>query len=228
MKILITAGNTQSPIDSVRCITNIFTGRTGAAIAHEASRRGHHVTIATSHPETITSSSIQICPYRIYEDLESVLQKELTPIDSFDVIIMAAAINDYHVEGAYSLANSAVFDASRNRLNGDLKPMHDPKIRGNHPELWLRLVPAPKLIDRIRRDWGFQGTLVKFKLEVNVTDDQLLKIAEDSRKQSQANWLVANTLEGKNDWAYLLGEHASPLKVDRSQLASCLLDKITT
>jgi len=37
----------------VRCITNIFTGRTGASIALEAYRRGHQVTLATSHPEVI-------------------------------------------------------------------------------------------------------------------------------------------------------------------------------
>ncbi|MFO0803298.1 MAG: phosphopantothenoylcysteine decarboxylase [Gemmataceae bacterium] len=29
MKVLVTAGNTQSPLDRVRCITNIFSGRTG-------------------------------------------------------------------------------------------------------------------------------------------------------------------------------------------------------
>ena len=33
MKLFITAGNTQVAIDRVRCLTNIFTGRTGAGIA---------------------------------------------------------------------------------------------------------------------------------------------------------------------------------------------------
>ena len=51
MNFLVTAGNTQSPIDRVRCITNIFTGRTGAAVARTAWGRGHTVTLATSHPE---------------------------------------------------------------------------------------------------------------------------------------------------------------------------------
>ncbi|GIW80734.1 MAG: hypothetical protein KatS3mg105_2541 [Gemmatales bacterium] len=36
MKILITAGNTLAPVDRVRCLTNIFTGRTGALVALEA------------------------------------------------------------------------------------------------------------------------------------------------------------------------------------------------
>ena len=39
MKILVTAGNTQTPIDRVRSITNIFSGRTGARIAARAFNR---------------------------------------------------------------------------------------------------------------------------------------------------------------------------------------------
>jgi hypothetical protein len=51
VKILVTAGNTQTDIDRVRCITNVFSGRTGAQIAAEAFERGHAVSLLTSHPE---------------------------------------------------------------------------------------------------------------------------------------------------------------------------------
>ena len=47
MNILVTAGNTQTQIDRVRCITNIFSGRTGARVAAEADSRGHTVTLLT-------------------------------------------------------------------------------------------------------------------------------------------------------------------------------------
>src|SRR5262249_54023479 len=53
MNILVTAGNTLVPIDKVRCITNIFTGKTGAAIALHAHGRGHAVTLLSSHPEAL-------------------------------------------------------------------------------------------------------------------------------------------------------------------------------
>ena len=36
MNILITAGNTHAPIDRLRVITNVFTGRTGAHLARTA------------------------------------------------------------------------------------------------------------------------------------------------------------------------------------------------
>ncbi len=61
----------------------------------------------------------------------------------------------------------------------------------------------PKLIDCIRRDWGFRGLLVKFKLEVGVRDEQLIAVAERSRIHSDADLMVANTLEGASEWAFL-------------------------
>ena len=54
MNVLVTAGNTQTPVDRVRVITNIFTGRTGATIAAAAFDRGHRVTLLTSHPKVLT------------------------------------------------------------------------------------------------------------------------------------------------------------------------------
>ena len=99
------------------------------------------------------------------------------------------------------------------------------KIKSDEPELWLRLVLAPKLVDKIRCDWSFRGILVKFKLEVEISDADLLAIAESSRRHSAADWMVANTLEGTADWA-LLGNAAGYKKVTRHELAGALLDAI--
>ncbi|MBI1831536.1 MAG: bifunctional phosphopantothenoylcysteine decarboxylase/phosphopantothenate synthase, partial [Planctomycetes bacterium] len=82
MRIFVTAGNTQTPIDRVRCITNIFTGRTGAAIALEAYRRGHAVALATSHPEVIASppsdaARWDCCTYRTFEELDVLMARHI-------------------------------------------------------------------------------------------------------------------------------------------------------
>ena len=75
MNILVTAGNTQTPVDKVRCITNVFTGRTGARIALEAHRRGHAVTLLTSHPEVIEHPKDRwaVRRYRTFQDLYNVM-----------------------------------------------------------------------------------------------------------------------------------------------------------
>src|SRR5215813_11234695 len=95
MRVLVTAGNTQTPIDRVRCLTNIFTGRTGAQIATAAAERGHVVTFFTSHPETVTVSKLlQVQTYRTFDDLHALMAGAI-PGKNFDSIVHAAAVGDY-------------------------------------------------------------------------------------------------------------------------------------
>ena len=237
MNIFVTAGNTQTPVDRVRCITNIFSGKTGARIAVEAFGRGHTVTLATSHPEVLenlpskaprTEPNFVVKPYRTYEDLEAIMAGEIGS-DRYDAVIHAAAVNDYHVAGVYSLAPGTSFDATRMTLTGkpvQLRDVSGGKVIGNLNEVWLRMVPAAKLVDRIRTDWKFEGTLVKFKLEVGVTVPKLLEIGERSRVQSRANWLVANRLEDYKRVAYLLGDSIHPRNIDRDQLPATLIQTL--
>jgi|YNPMSStandDraft_1061717.scaffolds.fasta_scaffold06336_3 phosphopantothenate-cysteine ligase/phosphopantothenoylcysteine decarboxylase/phosphopantothenate--cysteine ligase len=215
MHLLVTAGNTHTPIDQVRVITNIFTGRTGAAIAVMAHRRGHHVTLLTSCPEVLADWSPptsedprwHLHTYRSFTDLENLLAR-LVPSGSFQAIIHAAAVSDYRVEGVYVPSASSPLGQ---KLTGG-------KIPSSYPELWVRLVPTPKLIDRFRPDWHFRGWLVKFKLEVGCSEEELLRRAETARRQSQADLLVANRLEDLPRWAWLGPVHGRYHRVERTEL----------
>jgi phosphopantothenate-cysteine ligase/phosphopantothenoylcysteine decarboxylase/phosphopantothenate--cysteine ligase len=203
----------------VRCITNIFTGRTGARVAVEAHRRGHAVTLLTSHPEVIDEPPFdparwRVVPYRTYDDLDR-LMGELIPTGGFDAVIHAAAVSDYAVAGVYA---TPAPDGARVDVAG--------KIKSHHDELWLRLVPTAKLVDKVRGEWGFRGVLVKFKLEVGVTEAELLDVAERSRIQSSADAMVANAFETRHQWAYL-GVHGGPYqRLTRAELAPRLLAAI--
>ena len=221
MRIFVTAGNTQAPIDRVRCITNIFTGRTGAGIALEAYRRGHQVTLATSHPQVIIATDLdpqrwQCHAYRTFDDLDALMARHIAHLQQ-DAVVHCAAVGDYHAAGVFAPAPGAPFDPST------MRDCSAEKIKSDEPELWLRLVRAPKLVDKIRTEWGYRGILVKFKLEVGTTEDALLARAESSRQKSKADWMVANTLEGSADWA-LVGNDRGYRKVTRAQLAGALLD----
>ena len=90
--------------------------------------------------------------------------------------------------------------------------------------MWVRLVRAPKLVDRIRQPWGFAGILVKFKLEVGIGETELLQVAEASRKKSSADLMVANTLDGARHWA-LLGPRQNGIydRVTRRELSDRLV-----
>src|SRR6266487_1482241 len=110
MHFLVTAGNTQTPVDRVRCITNIFSGRTGARIAARAFDRGHSVALLASHPEVLadfpsvrhrSEPDFRVRNYRTFDDLESALREEITR-GRFDVVIHAAAVSDYRVAGVFT------------------------------------------------------------------------------------------------------------------------------
>ena len=230
MNLLVTAGNTQAPIDRVRCITNIFTGRTGAHLALTAWQRGHRVTLLTSHPETAANPDAddrwQVRPYRTFDDLAGLMETEIARGD-LDGIFHDAAVSDYLFAGVYARDSETTF--ANDRWLGEKPGMIDRtatagKVKSDEPELWMRLVRAPKLVDRIREPWGFAKLLVKFKLEVGKTDAELLAIAEPSRVQSRADLMVANTLEGAADWALVGPVEGRYERVVRGDLSQRLVD----
>jgi phosphopantothenoylcysteine synthetase/decarboxylase len=231
MNVLVTAGNTQTLIDRVRCITNIFTGRTGATVAREAHRRGHTVTLLTSHPDTAVppddARRWQCVPYRTFDDLHEAMASCIVAGD-LDVVIHSAAVSDYRSAGVYAPAPGTHFRPEDLTWRGAPPALADRsagKVKSDEPELWLRLVRAPKLVDFIRREWGFRGVLVKFKLEVGLSEEALHAVAERSRRHSEADWMVANTLEGAAEWA-LIGSAAGYERVARHELAPRLLDAV--
>jgi phosphopantothenoylcysteine synthetase/decarboxylase len=231
MKILITAGNTLVPIDRVRCITNVFTGKTGASIARCAWERGHSVTLLTSHLEVVEAPLGErwtMLPYRTFEDLQY-LMREWVMDRQLEVAIHCAAVSDYLAGGIYAPAKGTKYRPefacweSESAAGPQMIDRAAGKVKSDEQELWLRLVRAPKLIDCIRSEWKFRGLLVKFKLEVGISDEQLLAVAERSRRQSAADFMVANTLEGASEWAFLGPIDGQYQRVPRRELAERLL-----
>lgn len=221
MKLLVTAGNTQTPLDRVRCITNVFSGKTGTSIALEAANRGHDVTLVTSHPELAAGREVchtaawRVIPYRTFDDLH-LLMAEMVTQGQFEAIVHCAAVSDYRLDGVFSPSDRGdeLVDATAG------------KIKSQHRELWLKLVPTPKLVDKIRAPWGFRGILTKFKLEVDVTDKEQVEIADASRRSSDADLIVANTLDGMNSLAFLGRRDGHFERLERAALSSRLLDEV--
>ena len=236
MNILITAGNTHAPIDRVRVVTNIFTGRTGANIARTAWVRGHRVTILTSHPELLTDlpepgsdseRRVSVLPYKTFDDLAWMLQREIRS-GVYDAVFHSAAVSDYLSAGVYAPDAGTYFNArttqwERNSGAPKMNEHKGGKIKSSEPELWFRMVRAPKLIDRIRNPWNFAGLLIKFKLEVGLNENELLEVAENARQLSSADLIVANTLDGAAHYAYIGPVDGRFERVARRELAERLL-----
>jgi len=97
LRVLVTAGPTQEPIDAVRFIGNRSSGAMGAAIADEARARGFDVT-AYLGPGAIgpSDTGVAVERFRTAADLERLLRRGLGEEgDGFDAVVMAAAVADY-------------------------------------------------------------------------------------------------------------------------------------
>jgi phosphopantothenoylcysteine synthetase/decarboxylase len=216
MNFLITSGSTQSAIDRTRCVTTVFSGRTGASVARTAWGRGHTVTLATSRPDTLLEFGINsrdpgerltVLLFRTYDELAVLLQTRIKA-GGFDVVCHAAAGGDYLPAGAFVPNPGTFFNARTGQWEAKAGPptlseQRTAKISGSDSEVWLRLVRGPKLIDRIRQSWGFTGVLVKFQMEAGLSDNELIEVAENSRTSSDADLMVTTTLEATAHMAFL-------------------------
>ena len=97
--VLITAGPTHEPIDPVRYIGNRSSGKMGYALAEAALRRGANV-VLVSGPTALTPPSAAETIF-----VETAQQMRTAVLDRWEkasIVIMAAAVADYHVKNAPS------------------------------------------------------------------------------------------------------------------------------
>ncbi len=92
VRVLVTAGGTREPIDSVRYVGNRSSGRMGFALAIQAARRGAAV--------TLVSANVALDPPLVARRLEVQTAAELAAVcarefEHCDVLLMAAAVADF-------------------------------------------------------------------------------------------------------------------------------------
>ena len=190
-KVLITAGPTWVPIDSVRVISNIATGETGILLARDLARKGAMVTLVLG-PACIGYQlpNIKILRFSFFHELKHVLIKELRS-QAYDVVIHSAAVSDF---------------APARHIRG--------KLKSDRPHT-LRLKVLPKLIATIQRV-SPQSALVIFKLESGISDLELIRRARRALSDQGADIIVANKIKPKYR-AYLLDKEKIYAKVDAKE-----------
>lgn len=217
-RILVTAGSTTVPIDQVRAITNIFSGRTGTEIAKHYAEHEDQVTLITSKPDLLDGyhkAPLKVISYRTFDQLMGAMEAEITA-RRFDIIIHSAAVSDYKVDGVFVEGDGRLQELDKTK-----------KVSSKHKHLFLRMAPTPKIVDRIRRDWNYKGTLVKFKLEVGLTDEELVKVAAKSRDDSQADFIIANCLEWMGARAFIIDKKDNKWEAFRKNLPAEMFRRIS-
>jgi len=92
LKVLVTAGGTREPIDSVRFVGNRSSGRMGVALAEEASTRGAQVVVLAANVTLPRVPGVRYVDVRSALELQRACEAEFADAD---VLLMAAAVADF-------------------------------------------------------------------------------------------------------------------------------------
>lgn len=230
MRFLVTAGSTHEMIDTVRQWGNIFTGNTGLGIAKALATRGEVDLLTSNAGHAASLAGDQPTPFRIqastfgsHADLKDALSRQMSEA-RYDGVFMSAAISDYRPVRVYAVVEREAGPAEGVE-RWVVRDVQAGKVKSNHAAIAVLGEQTEKLVDLFRGAWGYRGLLVKFKLEVGITPEELIRIGDASRRSSGADYLVANTLsmvEGEGAGAYLLSDNP-PEWVPRGQLPQRLL-----
>lgn len=92
-KVLIIGGSTAEPIDDVRCLTNVSSGKTAIALATTSFFQGAIVKIWYGQSDTPIPSFIPSERFNTISDLKNMIHKEA--LDEYDLIVVCAALADF-------------------------------------------------------------------------------------------------------------------------------------
>lgn len=168
-RVLITAGPTHEPIDSVRYLANRSSGKMGVALAEASSARGWTTTLllGPSALRPATSSSLTVERFRTTSDLQQLLREHWP---RHDWLIMAAAVADYRPK----------------------HPSTETKLRRTSSDLTLELEPTPDLLAELAATSRPDQRRIGFALE---PADELIQRAEAKLARKHLDAIVANPIE---------------------------------
>jgi phosphopantothenoylcysteine decarboxylase/phosphopantothenate--cysteine ligase len=119
VRVLVSAGGTREPIDSVRFIANSSSGRMGLALARAASERGAQVTLVAANVALPTPAGVRRRDVVTAAELQRACEQEF---EDCDVLLMAAAVADFTPA---TPTNGKLKKSGREHLRIELEPTAD-------------------------------------------------------------------------------------------------------
>ena len=169
--VLITAGATRNPIDSMRYISANATGRTGAMIATELQGNASVTALVSPTAWPKFDSNCQRETYGSTDDL-CARMRSWVEANPCGLVVHAAAVGDYAVE--------------------DVDP--EVKLPSGQETLCITLRPTVKILDCLRT-WSPTLTIVSFKAAPpGTTQQHLIDIACQQRARTDSDIVFANVI----------------------------------
>ncbi len=172
-RILVTAGGTSEPIDEVRHLRNLSSGRTGHHLALSLQKNGFPVHLLQSEYSFAREGIQNLTLYSTTRDFAEKVKYQLES-NHYGYVIHSAAVADYHVAEVTD-SKGVPFKTSG-------------KIQTDVP-LVLKLLPNPKIIRELRT-WSRNKDLkiISFKLTSDETSEMKLETYD-------SEWIIHNHLK---------------------------------
>lgn len=212
---MVTAGGTREYIDDVRVLTNISTGKLGAAIAEQFLSDDNYEIHYVAPSNAVIPRLLHLYGSKAIihtiTDVASVMKvmEELVP--QMDVVIHSMAVSDF-----------------------GFLPISE-KLKSNDPDAFIdslksRIFKNPKILSQIKI-WNPNCILVSFKFEVGLEHDKLIEIARKSMLDNNCDFVVANDktemVKNKIHTAYILNNSdTSEITINGKEYIADLLYKL--
>ncbi|MBP3710379.1 MAG: phosphopantothenoylcysteine synthase [Treponema sp.] len=216
--ILITAGGTSEPIDSVRSITNTGTGKLGSMLADTLATELPHATIfyvCARSAVKPNSPRMQLVEIQTVHDLQTAVLS-LTQEHCIDVVIHSMAVSDYTVASVTSVDSLArsVQELSSNACDAaaiqQLLRNSDMRAGGkfsSHETAPLILLEQTQKILPLFRQKLPNAVIIGFKLLSGVPQTELIETAHRLLANNGCDFVLANDstqIAGDNHTAHLV------------------------
>jgi phosphopantothenoylcysteine synthetase/decarboxylase len=202
MNVVVTGGGTIAPIDDVRLMTNVSSGRFAAAISEACLDLGANVW----HIHTV-SAQLPLKRFAQFDldkadpaaellRLARLREKWLSQRDRLQLVpLKIGNVDDYGATLKHVLQSRPIDIVFLPMAVADFEPAPQPgKLSSEAESLDLHCQRTPKVI-RLVRDWSPSVYLVGFKLLSGVSREQLILRAEAACQDNQADLTVANDLQ---------------------------------
>ena len=180
MQCIVTAGPTFEPLDEVRRLTNLSTGRLGSELVNYLAARGHEATLLIGQQATYRGErhARQTDTFTTTANLRERLQALASP--AVTAVFHAAAVSDFTFGKVW-----------RRSPQGELIEIKGGKISTRAGTLLAELLPTPKIITELRQ-WFPAARLVGWKYEVEGGRADVIRLAERQITECRTDACVAN------------------------------------
>ncbi len=180
MNCVITAGPTYEPLDDVRRLTNLSTGRLGSELANHLTAQGHQVTLLLGQQATYGGEQKAKRLERFTTTANLRERLETLSRGNVDAVFHAAAVSDFAFGKIWSRS-----------ATGETSEITSGKFSTREGTLLAELVPTPKIISGLRELYP-QALLIGWKYEVDGDRAGVIALAEKQIAECRTNACVAN------------------------------------